>query len=780
MKHLKMPLVLLTLCSSLFASLFFYDEVKKKGFRNNPADSGSTNYQGYSTANRDQQLFLLNGAAISNGTTSTASVSNFGYRPSEFQAALSLSALSSATTWTSMPNSRTLSIPLGALVYGSNTIFVKFRFADGAVSPVSAVAVGYGIRTPPVVTATASTNIGSNAANTFALSTTFPFGYWQTNASQSFLSFSTSTNVTLPILSLNFTNTIYYYGFDGTLNTSATNSVQAINVLPWTIAHSGAPQTNFATNAPTTYTLTTTYPVGFFKTNNGPWVSFVSNTNFTIAIASTNTTNTLAYYGSDGAFITSGTNSNTVVTLIAGVQSYTLVLNGGNPSATTNVPVTLSALNADRVRLATNAASLSGPFAPYVAATNWVYGATGSTNGVWLVAEFSNSLFGFVATCSNVLLPAAPAGYTFDNTPVILSTNVTVTLASGTNAQFFGYRVNGGLPSFNTNTTNLAVLTNGGFGGGTGVATNVVVLVASNGWGLTQTNARLLAPWMLLSSTNSIWSNWARFSTLSVNGKLYGFSGQVNGIDTNVLWSTADGVNWSAEASSPWVRRQRPQIQFLGGYYWAQGGFTGNGFDGNIHKTTDFTNWVYVQSNSGGAFSRLTEGFVTLNNKTYSILGQTGMSSGTNDVWSTSDGTTWNLVTSATPFPWRENARALAFNNNLWLVGGATNNRTNYLNEVWSSPDGSNWTQAPTPPWSTRGSMGLLAYSNRMWVFGGITNQSGFRVNDVWSTTDGSTWVGHSNANWMSREDMGVGVLSNRMVIWGGDNNVGGETWWAP
>ncbi len=62
-----------------------------------------------------------------------------------------------------------------------------------------------------------------------------------------------------------------------------------------------------------------------------------------------------------------------------------------------------------------------------------------------------------------------------------------------------------------------------------------------------------------------------------------------------------------------------------------------------------------------------------------------------NDVWSSIDGESWELVTDKAPWGARMDASAVEFNGKLFLVGGDRYGREKTGSEVWESPNGRAW-----------------------------------------------------------------------------------------
>lgn len=151
------------------------------------------------------------------------------------------------------------------------------------------------------------------------------------------------------------------------------------------------------------------------------------------------------------------------------------------------------------------------------------------------------------------------------------------------------------------------------------------------------------------------------------------------------------------------------------------------------------------------------------------------------DVYSSGNGSSWSVINSNAPFGGRYGSQLLSFNGSLFLIGG--NNSGTLRNDVWTSTDGSTWTQilAPTTlgsatQFSPREDFGAVVYNGAMWVIGGFS--SGGNNNDVWSSTNGITWnqvlangvssITHFSKRW----GFSALVYNNAMWLMGGASGI--------
>jgi len=198
-------------------------------------------------------------------------------------------------------------------------------------------------------------------------------------------------------------------------------------------------------------------------------------------------------------------------------------------------------------------------------------------------------------------------------------------------------------------------------------------------------------------------------SLIAFNNKLWLLGGHLPGVGfsfddvTNKVWSSTDGTAWTASAPASatdrWSKRERIGSVVFNNKLWVVGG--------NAYPAFGNTNAP------GTAY---------------------------NDVWSSSDGTTWTQATANAAFVARTNPAVFVYNNKIWVAGGMDNGK-NYLNDIWNSPDGVNWTQvSSTAPFPARFGHQVVAHNDELLLVGG-ENANGV-LNDLWLSSDaGLTWT---------------------------------------
>lgn len=188
-----------------------------------------------------------------------------------------------------------------------------------------------------------------------------------------------------------------------------------------------------------------------------------------------------------------------------------------------------------------------------------------------------------------------------------------------------------------------------------------------------------------------------------------------------------------------------------------------------------------------------------------------------NDIWNTTDGTTWTLNNDyyETEYGARFDTAVIPYDNKLWLIAGVSK-RKGVARDVWSSTDGINWTcewgsytagtegidcNNSTPTWSARWDQKLMVYDEpaddpdkgeQIFMIGGCTHPgptygscpTANELREVWSyDSDSDTWTQETaTADWSGRYQPAVAVYNDKMWILGGWNNSAGlknDVWYS-
>jgi len=178
--------------------------------------------------------------------------------------------------------------------------------------------------------------------------------------------------------------------------------------------------------------------------------------------------------------------------------------------------------------------------------------------------------------------------------------------------------------------------------------------------------------------------------------------------------------------------------------------------------------WICA-TDSAGWSERYAHQAVVFDNKIW-VLGGIG-NGNKNDVWSSTDGINWILVTGSAEWSGRF-CPVVSYDNKIWVLGGY--DTSNYKNDVWYSADGVNWTQATASAgWSARAHHTSVVFNNKIWVLGGNDSIYGPR-NDVWYSTDGVNWEqATASAAWTMRGAHTSVVFDDKMLVIGGSYFIG-------
>ena len=138
------------------------------------------------------------------------------------------------------------------------------------------------------------------------------------------------------------------------------------------------------------------------------------------------------------------------------------------------------------------------------------------------------------------------------------------------------------------------------------------------------------------------------------------------------------------------------------------------------------------------------------------------------DVWASSNGKDWELITNKAEFGKRRAAASVVFNDKIWIFGGWEKNDWRLKNDVWYSKDGLNWIEAvDSAAWTPRKGHAAVVFNNKIYLMGGVDNTGA--VNDVWASENGTDWeLVAENAPWVARYDLTAAVFEDKIYLTGG------------
>ena len=250
------------------------------------------------------------------------------------------------------------------------------------------------------------------------------------------------------------------------------------------------------------------------------------------------------------------------------------------------------------------------------------------------------------------------------------------------------------------------------------------------------------------------------------------------------VWASTDGKSWElVEPRAPWKHGDLPMTVVFDGKMWLMGGWyngrlPNHSASNEVWCSTDGTNWLQSTDHAGWS-PRIGAGIVKFHDKMWILGGTEQYYSGDdhslkNDVWSSSDAKTWKLETTNAAWAPRAFHQAVVLNDKIYVMGGG-NYQPNYQawNDVWSSGDGVHWDRVTaSAAWNPRLWFSAVAYRDQIWVLGGWSNNPSKNWGDVWYSKDGTEWTElKSDVIWKPRHELSAFVFQNKIWI------AGGMTW---
>jgi len=284
--------------------------------------------------------------------------------------------------------------------------------------------------------------------------------------------------------------------------------------------------------------------------------------------------------------------------------------------------------------------------------------------------------------------------------------------------------------------------------------------------------------WTLETSTPEWGTEWGfdGCQAVSFAGRLWILGGHGMGGAYNIVWSSLDGKTWAREPNAAWPGRYQHQAVVFQNKLWVLGGYTGGSCLSDVWSSADGKTWT-CETSSASWPGRLNHQALVFQGKLWVLGGRyyDGVTHYCNDVWSSSDGKTWEQEPDAS-WSEREGHQAVVFQDKLWVLGGRYyDGVTHYCNDVWSSSDGKTWMQEPDAGWSERCYNETLVFNEQLCVLGGY---DGSYIDDVWVSSDGRFWAQEGSAGWSARDGHQVVVFQDELYLLGGyDRSSRNDVW---
>jgi len=266
------------------------------------------------------------------------------------------------------------------------------------------------------------------------------------------------------------------------------------------------------------------------------------------------------------------------------------------------------------------------------------------------------------------------------------------------------------------------------------------------------------------------------------------------------VWSSANGREWRlVEPAAPWIHSDLPMNLTFRDRMWVMGGWyngrlPGHSAGNQVWSSEDGKEWSLVSGQADWS-ARCAGVALEFRNRIW-LLGGTesyyfgDVDSLKNDVWSSADGRQWTPECEHAPWRPRAYHQAVVLGDRIFVMGGGNYVPDHYaLNDVWSSEDGTNWQLVTdSAPWSPRLWFSAVSYRGRLWVMGGWSKEKG-NFGDVWHSLDGRNW--HqllTPTGWRPRHEHSAFVFQDKIWIAGGHADpLSNEVWsltlpsdWSP
>lgn len=232
---------------------------------------------------------------------------------------------------------------------------------------------------------------------------------------------------------------------------------------------------------------------------------------------------------------------------------------------------------------------------------------------------------------------------------------------------------------------------------------------------------------------------------VSFGGKLYIYGGKDNSSVLSAdVYSTTTGASFTLETGLPgFAPRILHTAVVLGSKVFVMtGNAASTGSQRDVYDSADAINFTALAANADIFEPRWGHQVVNLNGKLILTGGKDVLGNHRNDSWTSTNGTTWSMKNGNAPWSARRGHTFTIHNNVVYLIAGGTAASVGNVNrEVWQTTDGINYSLVTSnPPFPARFHHTAASFGGKLWIFGGV-GAAGTQLNDAWYSTDAINWI---------------------------------------
>lgn len=218
----------------------------------------------------------------------------------------------------------------------------------------------------------------------------------------------------------------------------------------------------------------------------------------------------------------------------------------------------------------------------------------------------------------------------------------------------------------------------------------------------------------------------------------------------NEVWSSIDGANWEQLTDAPWPARHASAWVSNDESMWVIGGDPQSGCLTDAWQTNNGVDWLLKVDTIPEFEKRNNPNYAYFNDHIYIFGGEICSGETNSEVWRSVDGEDWIRLPDA---PWKGRGMQINYcvdgSDQLWMLGGSNEGSRRSYNDVWKTSDGISWTLvSDSAPWAGRYWHTVAWFDDKMWLLGGMA--TGLEMNDVWYSADGIQWyeLKSTTGNW--------------------------------